>query len=205
MGFYEYQVLPRVINLACGASSMRSWREKALAGARGVTVEIGFGSGTNVPFYGPEIERVFAVEPSEIARKIAAKRIVRSAIPIELIGLDGQSIPLADTTCDTALSTFTLCTVPDPEQALAELHRVLKDDGTLHVLEHGLSPDKKVAKQQHQFDGLQAKLFGGCHLIRDTTALLEHAGFTITSVQQRYAKGAPKALSWFTVATCTKR
>ena len=147
---------------------------------------------------------MLAVEPSEVARRLAAKRIARSAVPVELIGLDGQQIPLEDQSCDTALSTFTLCTVPDPALALSELHRVLKDDGTLHLLEHGLSPDQKVAAQQQRFDGLQAKVFGGCHLVRDIPTLVADAGFTITTIKQGYAKGAPKALSWFTVATCTK-
>jgi len=204
VGFYERQILPRVIGCACGTKSLQRWRRAALASAGGTTVEIGFGSGTNVPLYPVTIERVLAVEPSEVARRMAAARIAASPIPVEVIGLDGQSLPLADRSCDSAISTFTLCTVPDPSAALSELHRVLNEHGTLHLLEHGRAPEERVAAQQRRFDGIQARVFGGCHLTRDVPALVEQAGFVRRSFEQRYLKGAPRAISFVTIATYAK-
>ncbi len=113
---------------------------------------------------------------------------------MERSGLDGQSLPLPDDSCDTALSTWTLCTIPDVAVALGEVRRVLKPGGTLHFIEHGLAPDESVQRWQHRLEPLQKRLFGGCHLTRSIADLLTDAGFTITDVDVFYEKGAPKAL-----------
>ncbi|MCB0972431.1 MAG: methyltransferase domain-containing protein, partial [Acidimicrobiales bacterium] len=168
-------------------------------GLAGTVVEIGFGSGHNVPIYPDEVTEVLAVEPSERARELAAARIDERGLPVTHVGLDGQRLPLDDDSCDGALSTFTLCTIPDVDAALAELRRVLRPGGRLHVLEHGISPDPGVARWQRRLDPIQQRLADGCHLTRDPVALLEGAGFEVASVTSRYGKG-PKPWTWMTTA-----
>jgi ubiquinone/menaquinone biosynthesis C-methylase UbiE len=182
---------------------MERWRSKATGGLKGRVVEIGFGSGLNIEHYPGEVDIVLAVEPAAVARRLARQRIAASSVPIQHIGLDGQSIPLDDGSCDCALATFTLCTVPDVRQVLAELRRVLKPGGSFHFLEHGLSPDESVARCQRRLDPLQRRLADGCHLTRDPLALLSEAGFRIEWSQQRYARG-PRPWSYFTVGVATK-
>jgi SAM-dependent methyltransferase len=200
MGLWDDQLLPRFIDLAMGQKALRPWREQAAEGLSGRIVEIGFGSGTNIGCYPPEVEVVLAVEPSLTARRLAARRVAASAARIEFAGFDGEALELEDASCDGALSTFTLCTVPEPLRALAELKRVLKPSGQLRVLEHGLAPRAKTARWQHRLDGLEARLCGGCHLTRNVPALLAEAGFTVSIREQRFAPG-PRPWSWFTVAT----
>ena len=198
MSFYREQILPRLVDRACGAAGLRRWRAEVTDGLAGQVVEIGFGSGLNVEHYPPEVDKVLAVEPAAVARRLAAKRIKVGGTPVEHIGLDGQAIPLEDASCDTALSTFTLCTVPDAGKVLSELRRVLRPGGRLHFLEHGLSPDASVARWQHRLDPWQRRLADGCHLTRDASNLVDDAGFVIERIERRYAKG-PKPWSWFTL------
>lgn len=167
-------------------------------GLHGRVVEVGFGSGLNVEHYPSQVEVVLAVEPAALARRLASRRIAANAVRVEHVGLDGQSIPLDDASCDCALSTFTLCTVPDPAKVLSELRRVLRHGGRLHFLEHGISPEPAVAKWQRRLDPFQRKFADGCHLTRDATTLVKGAGFLVEHVEQRYAKG-PKPWSWFTL------
>jgi ubiquinone/menaquinone biosynthesis C-methylase UbiE len=158
----------------------------------GEVVEVGFGSGPNVEFYPAAVERVRAVEPSDLAWRLAAERVAGSPVPIERAGLDGQSLPFADGTFDAALTTYTMCTVPDPGAALRELRRVLKPGGTLHFLEHGLAPDPKVQKWQRRLDPLERRLFGGCEFSRPIVELVRSAGFTVKELDEFYEKGAPR-------------
>ncbi len=198
MGFYREQILPRLVDRACGTGALRRWRAEVTDGLVGRVVEIGFGSGLNVEHYPPEVEKVLAVEPAALARRLAARRITAGGTPVEHIGLDGQAIPLDDASCDAALSTFTLCTVADPGKVLSELRRVLRAGGRFHFLEHGLSPDTSVARWQHRLEPWQRRLADGCHLTRDAAALVGDAGFVIERIERRYAKG-PKPWSWFTL------
>lgn len=197
MGLYTDRVLPRLIDVACGPKSTGPRRARVCSGLHGRVVEIGFGSGINVPFYPAEVESVAAVEPSDTAWELAADRVAASPVRVERVGLDGAHIPLGDHTCDTALSTWTLCTIPDVEHALTELRRVLKPGGTFHFVEHGLAPegDGKVQRLQHRLDPLQQRLFGGCHLTRRIADLVTGAGFVITDVDVFYESGSPKFLS----------
>lgn len=204
MGFYRHHVLPRLVDLACGTPEMKRFRAEALTGLSGTVVEIGFGSGLNVPVYPDEVEKVYAVEPALTARKLAADRIAASPVEVEHVGLDGQSIPLPDDSCDSALSTFTLCTIPDVERALAELRRVLRPGGTFHFLEHGLAPDASVASWQRRIEPFQKRIADGCHLTRDPAALVAGAGFDLESVATRYASG-PRPWSWMTLGVATAR
>ena len=194
MGIYGEQVLPRIVNVVCGMEVAREQRQRVCAGLHGQVVEVGFGSGLNVPFYPDAVSRVVAIEPADVGWKLAAERLASSAVPVERSGLDGQSLPLADDSCDTALTTWTPCTIPDVEAALLELRRVLKPNGTLHFVEHGLAPDEPVQRWQHRLEPIQKRVFGGCHLTRPTAELLEGAGFTIGELDVYYEKGAPKVL-----------
>lgn len=197
MGFYRERILPRLVDRACGTPGLRRWRADVASGLSGQVLEIGFGSGLNVDHYPPEVERVYAVEPSATAYRIAGKRIAGSAVTITRVGLDGQSIPLPDGCCDDALCTFALCTIPDVDAALAEVRRVLRPGGRFHFLEHGLSPDPSVAAWQRRIEPYQRRLADGCHLTRDPVSLVREAGFVLDDVTQRYGAG-PRPWSWFT-------
>jgi len=181
---------------------MERYRAKALEGLRGDVVEIGFGTGLNAPLYPPEVTRVWAVEPSMRSREMARKRIAASGIDVEHVGLDGQHLTLADASCDAALCTFTLCTIPDPQLALGELRRVLKPGGELHLLEHGAAPDDDVARWQQRFEPLQRRIAGGCHLTRDPTSMLADAGFIDIRITARYVKG-PRPWCYFSWGRAT--
>jgi ubiquinone/menaquinone biosynthesis C-methylase UbiE len=192
MGMYGDQVLPRIINVVCNMKEARLQRQRVCEGLAGEVVEIGFGSGLNVPYYPAEVTRVAAVEPADVGWKLAAKRVGESSIPVERAGLDGQSLPFADDSFDHAVSTWTMCTIPDIDAALRELRRVLKPGGTLHFVEHGLAPDERVQRWQHRAEPVQKRLFGGCHLTRPVDTMLTRAGFAITELDRFYEKGAPK-------------
>ena len=195
MGFYGEQVLPRMIDVCGGMKSMEPLRRRVCAGLHGRVVEIGFGSGLNIPFYPSAVSGVSAVEPAGLGWRLAAKRVAASDVPVHRAALDGQSLPFADDSYDSALSTWTLCTIPDGVAALRELRRVLKPGGTLHFLEHGLAPDEGVRRWQHRLEPVQKRLFGGCHLTRPVLDMLTEAGFTIAEVDVFYEEGAPKVLA----------
>ncbi len=197
MGIYRERFLPHLVDKACGSAELARWRERVTEGLSGTVVEIGFGSGLNVPVYPPEVTEVFAVEPALVARRLAEGRVAASHARIVHVGLDGQSLPLDDDSCDGALATFTLCTIPDPTVALAELRRVLRPGGRFHFLEHGLAPDARVATWQRRIEPVQRRVADGCHLTRDPVALVADAGFVVERHESRYASG-PKPWTWMT-------
>jgi len=192
MGLYTERVLPRILNATGGASRHEPLRRRVCAGLAGDVVEIGFGSGLNVPFYPAAVTRVTAVEPSDLSWRLAAGRVQGARVPVQRAGLDGQSLPFADGSYDAALSTWTLCTIPDVAAALAELRRVLKPGGTFHFLEHGLAPDEDVRRWQRRLEPLQKRLLGGCHLTRPIAGLLTAAGFTVAGLDVFYETGTTK-------------
>jgi ubiquinone/menaquinone biosynthesis C-methylase UbiE len=177
-----------------GNADVLTHRAQVMGGLHGTVVEIGFGSGLNVPAYPPEITTVLAIEPSEVARRLARPRIAASPVHVEFRGLDGQHLPLDDDSVDGALSTFTLCTIPDASLALRELHRVMKPGATFHFLEHGLSPDPGVARWQHRLNRVQRACAGGCNLDRAIDRLIVDAGFELPEVHHDSMKG-PKCMA----------
>ena len=204
MGFYERQGLPRVIDVMCGNRQMEKVRRPVVEGLSGEILEIGFGSGPNIGLYPSEVTRVLAVDPALVGRDLAEKRRAKhpGGPPIEYVGLDGAQLDLPDESVDHALSTWTLCTIPDVDGALAEVRRVLRPGGTLHFVEHGISDDPVVVRRQRRFEPIQKKLAGGCHITRDIPDLLQSAGFGLRRVARFQLEG-PKVMSamWSGVAT----
>ena len=196
MGFYERQVVPRLVDLTCGNKVLDGVRARVCADLAGEVLEVGFGSGRNVAHYPPAVTRVLAVDPSLVARRLAAERIAASAVPIEFVGVDGAALAIEDATVDQVLCTWTLCTIPEPARALAEMRRVLRPGGELHFVEHGLAPQPRVARWQHRLTPLQRRLAGGCHLDRPIDALVSAAGFELGECTNYYAPG-PRAFTYF--------
>jgi ubiquinone/menaquinone biosynthesis C-methylase UbiE len=196
MGFYDEKILPRFINLACGTKATRKQREKVVPQAAGDILEIGFGSGLNAPYYDKQkVRKIFALEPSEGMRKLAADRVSASGMDIEFIDLPGEEIPLETDSVDTVLMTFTLCTIPDVAAALEGMRRVLKPGGKLVFCEHGKAPDAGVLKWQNRLNPAWRKIGGGCNMNRDIPALIEDNGFRITVDERMYIPG-PRILCY---------
>jgi ubiquinone/menaquinone biosynthesis C-methylase UbiE len=196
MGVYGDRVLPHVINVVMNNKQTRLTRARVCDGLAGDIVEIGFGTGHNLPFIPPQVTRLRAVEPSQRSVELAKDRIAAAAFPVEVVGLDGQRLPLPDDSADAVLCTWSLCTIPDPVAAVSEMRRVLRPGGSLHFVEHGGSPHPKVRRWQDRLNGLQQRIAGGCNLNRDIPALIEAGGFSISKLDTYYAKGEPKPLGY---------
>jgi ubiquinone/menaquinone biosynthesis C-methylase UbiE len=189
MSFYEDRILPRCVDWLLSRQPFLEARERITKGLRGDVIEIGFGSGLNLPYYPREVSRIYAIDPSGLARELAAERVAACPVPVEFRGLDGQALPFPDASVDAVLSTFTLCTIPDWERALAEVRRVLKPGGRFHFLEHGRSPEPSVAKWQDWLTPIQRRIAGGCHLNRPIDRGIEAAGLRIGPIERYYLAG----------------
>ncbi len=189
MGLYRNCLLPWAIDRILDRAECRELRQRATRGLRGTVLEVGFGSGLNLPHYPEEVRRIFAVDPATFGRRLAARRIEACSKPVEFTHLAGNSIALAADTVECALSTWTLCTIRGLPGALHEIMRVLKPGGRFHFLEHGLSPDDRVARWQRRLDPLQKLVAGGCRLTVPIDERLAEAGFTVESLETFYMKG----------------
>jgi ubiquinone/menaquinone biosynthesis C-methylase UbiE len=196
MGVYAEQILPRLQDKVMQRKGTRDVRSRVCAELVGEVVEIGFGTGLNVPCYPSQVRKVFAVEPSRLCMRLAANRIARSPAPIELAGLTGERLDLPSETIDAALSTWTLCTIPNFEAALEEIRRVLRPGGAFHFVEHGHAPDAATQRWQRRIEPFNRKIAGGCHLTRRIPDALEAAGFRIEHLDTYYFQGEPKPFGY---------
>ena len=193
---WNERILPPLTALSCSDRSTGRWRDQAFSGVTGDVLEVGFANGTNLLHYPATVRRVYAVEPSDVAWRKARRRIAEFGRPVERIGLDGATLNLPDGSVDTVVSAYTLCTIADLESALAEMRRVLRPGGSLHFIEHGLSPDDHVADRQRRWTPRWRKIAGGCHLDRDIAALVEDAGFNLSDLESFYLPGPRIAKPW---------
>ncbi len=190
MSFYRERLLPHVIDAACAVRPVCKQRRKIVPQAKGEVLEIGFGSGLNLPHYRPAaVSKIWALEPSAGMRRKAQPALAGSSIDVEFIELPGEQIPLPDASIDTVVVTYSLCTIPDVLTALQEMRRVLKPDGRLLYCEHGVAPDADVTRWQHRLDPAWQRIAGGCHMGRDIPALLHAGGFDIKSDHRMYIPG----------------
>jgi SAM-dependent methyltransferase len=188
--WYERHILPFVIDLACGVKPVRRQREKVVPLAHGRVLEVGMGSGLNLPYYDKSrVAAIVGLDPSPGMRRRAEQRIAQAGLAVEFVGLSAEKIPLPDAAFDSVLITYTLCSIPDPLAALAEMRRVLKPDGRLIYCEHGRAPDESVRRWQDRLTPLWRRIGGGCHLNRDIPALLGAGGFACDDVQTMYLPG----------------
>lgn len=193
---YNERVLPVLTELSCSDRTTGPWRDQVCSDASGDVLEVGFGSGTNLAHYPAAVRRVLAVEPSDVAWRRAHRRFDDFGRPVERIGVDAAAIDLPDGSVDTVVSSFTMCTIPDLEGALAEMRRVLRPGGSLHFVEHGLSPDAAVADRQRRWTPRWGKVAGGCHLDRDIATLVEQAGFNLSDLEASYLPGPAISRPW---------
>lgn len=188
MGIYADHILPHLIDVAC--RGVDDVREQVVPRATGRVLEVGMGPGLNLPFYDRDrVELVWGLEPSEGMRRKATGRIADSDLDVRWLGHPGEQIPLDDDSVDTVVLTFTLCTVADPQRALAEIRRVLRPDGRLLFAEHGEAPDEHVRAWQDRIDPVWTRVAGGCHITRPIPALIESAGFRLEEVESHYQPG----------------
>ncbi len=203
MGIYADQVLPRVVDWFMDKPALARLRVKTAAPLSGEVLEIGFGSGLSLPHYPDTVTRVHAVDPATLGRRLAAERIEESQIPVDFTGLDGQRIPLADASIDSALCTWTLCTIPDADQALREVQRVLRPGGVLRFVEHGRHHDPGLARWQDRLNPLQNLFAGGCNINRPIDALITQSGFDLTDLET-FSMPGPRLLTWMYLGTAAK-
>ena len=191
MSWYSERILPHMIDFACSASPNQKQRQKIVPDAAGDILEVGFGSGLNVPFYDPsKVRKIWALEPSPGMRRKAQPAVTLSEMDIEFIDLPGEQIPLDDDSVDTVLVTYTLCTIPDADAALQGMRRVLKPTGRLLFIEHGKAPDEEVLRWQNRLNPVWSKIAGGCQMNRDIPALINAGGFDIKTDERMYIPGA---------------
>ncbi|MGH8454183.1 MAG: class I SAM-dependent methyltransferase [Nevskiales bacterium] len=196
MSFYEKHVLPYLIDLACGIRPVRRQRQKLVPLASGKVLEVGIGTGLNLPHYDAAlVERIWGLDPALEMHSLAAKRVARSGLPVQLVGLSAEKIPMADHSFDTVLLTYTLCSIADPVTALREMRRVLKPGGQLLFCEHGQAPDASVRRWQDRLTPVWSRIAGNCHLNRAVPQLLEASGFRTERMETLYLPG-PRPLTY---------
>jgi ubiquinone/menaquinone biosynthesis C-methylase UbiE len=189
MNMYEKYVLPQVINCVCGLKPMMRQREKVVPHATGVVLEIGVGSGLNLPYYDAhKVKQIIGIDPTPAVSKLQS-RVDNISIPFELIKKGAESLDLDNQSIDTVVVTYTFCTIPDVESSLAEIRRVIKPQGEVLFIEHGKAPDESVRRTQDRINPIWRRLSGGCHLNRDIPALLQANGFDVNQLEEMYLPG----------------
>ena len=193
MSFYDKYILPSFLNCACGSKPIKYQRSKVVPMAEGVVLEVGIGSGLNIPYYdSTKISAIIGLDPSEELNNMAKKVAADKSLEVDFILGSAEAIPLPDNHVDSVLVTYTMCTIPDALTANKEMLRVLKPGGKMIFCEHGLAPDAKVSKWQSRIDPLWGKIAGGCHLNRDIPELIRSAGFQIQTMDEMYLPSTPK-------------
>jgi ubiquinone/menaquinone biosynthesis C-methylase UbiE len=195
MGFYNDRVLPHVINLSMRNRELRPYRERVIAHASGRVLEIGVGSGVNLPIYGSQVNDIVGLEPAPRLMRMAQRNADLVKAHVTLIAASAESLPLDTASVDTVVTTWTLCSIPDAVRALKEMRRVLRESGQLLFVEHGLAPEERVQRWQNRLTPLWKKIGGGCHLNRPIRALIESGGFAVTGLETGYMKG-PKPMTY---------
>ncbi len=195
MNLYERWILPPILDLVMRQKHLTKYRRAVVGTARGRVLEIGVGSGLNFALYGKQVELVYGIDPSPRLLVIARRRAAASGVPVELHLGSASAIALPDDAVDTVVMTWTLCSIPEPLAALREMRRVLKPDGTLCFVEHGLSPEPNIERGQHRITPAWRRMAGGCHLDRKIDELIRLAGFDLTNLQVEYAPG-PRTMSY---------
>jgi ubiquinone/menaquinone biosynthesis C-methylase UbiE len=203
MGFYRKFVLPHLINLAMSNKDVAGCRSEIIPQARGDVLEVGIGSGLNLPFYSNKAAQVRGVDPSNELLQMAHKRAGSTNIPVELLNASAEELPFPDQAVDTIVMTWTLCSIPDPTRALAEMLRVLKPGGNLLFVEHGIAPESNVRAWQNRINPPWTAVAGGCNLNRKIDDLISAAGFHIFQLHTSYLPG-PRMFT-FTYRGCAKR
>ena len=197
MGFYAKHILPRALDFACSMKPVMEQREKVVPLAEGQVLEVGIGTGLNLPYYdATKVERVIGLDPAEEMLVRAKKRAAGMPFAVEHLALEGERIPLEAGSIDTVLVTYTLCTIPDVLTALDGMRRVLKPTGRLIFCEHGMAPDARVLRWQKRINPLWSKLLGGCTLDRDVPSLLKQSGFAFDTIESAYLDGGPAIASF---------
>jgi len=190
MSIYEDRILPHLVHLTCSSGPVQKQRQKIVPLAEGDVLEIGFGSGLNLPYYDPgKVRRIWGLEPSEGMRQKARPLVEQTGLDVVLIDLPGERIPLEDHSVDTVLVTYSLCTISDVADALSGMRRVLKPAGRLLFCEHGLAPDEGVRRWQRRLNPGWRRIAGGCHLDRDIPGLIANSGFKLVLDERMYIPG----------------
>ena len=202
MGFYRKVVLPRLIELAMRNSQLGGYRQQTIGAARGHVLEIGVGSGMNLPIYGSAVDRVCGIDPSPELLDRARERVAAARVPVSLARAAAEQLPFRDAAFDTLVMTWTLCSIPNPSAALNEMRRVLKPGGRLLFVEHGLAPEPAIIRWQHRLTPCWRRIGGGCHLDRKMDDLIRNAGFRVDALETGYMKG-PKPWTFMYVGSAT--
>jgi ubiquinone/menaquinone biosynthesis C-methylase UbiE len=193
MSLYDKHILPKFLNCACGSKPIQYQRKKIVPHAEGIVLEVGIGSGLNLPFYDKsKISQIWGLDPSEELSALARKTAEEVGLAVNFISSGAEEIPFSDDYFDSVLVTYTLCTIPEVIRANVEIKRVLKSGGKLIFCEHGIAPDENISKWQSRIDPLWGIIAGGCHLNRNIPEILEQSGFKVIQMQEMYLPSTPK-------------
>lgn len=194
---YENYVLPKLLDTCCSTKPIKYQREKIIPNASGKVLEIGIGSGLNIPFYNiSKIDKIYGLDPSIQLCKKAIKKAKEINMNIDFLFEGAEEIKLKSNSIDTVVITYTLCSIPNPMDALKEIKRVMRSDGNILFCEHGIAPDTKVSKWQNRINPIWGKLFGGCNINRDIPSIISNSGFKVQNLEQMYLPSTPKIVGY---------